>query len=344
VKKLLNTLFVTTPEAWVHRERETVVIKKNGEQLGKFPIHLFQGIVCIGHDVLVSPHLMALCAERGVTISYFNENGRFQARVEGPVSGNVLLRKQQYRMSDHPELMLPIVRACVAAKIQNARTNLQRHIRNHPDKENSPAIKTVVQRLAHQIKKVAVCNDLEELRGYEGAAADDYFSAFDHLIVCQRKDFSFSRRSRRPPLDRVNAMLSFVYTLMTHDIRSALEGVGLDPAVGFLHRDRPGRPSLALDILEEFRHSVADRLVLSLINLQMVQGKGFQFGPTGAVEMDEETRKILLTSWQKRKQEEIRHPYLGESAPLGIFPHIQARLLARTIRGDLENYPAFISK
>lgn len=344
MKKLLNTLFVTTPEAWVHRERETVVIEKSGEQLGKFPIHILQGIVCIGHDVLVSPHLMALCAERGVTISYFSENGRFQARVEGPVSGNVLLRKQQYRMSDNHELTLPVARACVAAKIQNARTNLQRQLRNHAENDNNHQIREVVLRLAQQIKKVAACNDLDELRGYEGASADDYFSVFDHLIVSQKNDFSFSGRSRRPPLDRVNALLSFVYTLMTHDIRSALEGVGLDPAVGFLHRDRPGRPSLALDLLEEFRHSIADRLVLSLINLQVIQGKGFDFGPTGAVVMDDETRKVVLSAWQKRKQEEIRHPYLEESAPIGIFFHLQARLLARTIRGDLEYYPAFLAK
>lgn len=344
MKKLLNTLFVTTPEAWVHRDRETVVIEKKGEQLGKIPIHLLQGIVCIGYNVMVSPHLMALCAERGVTISFFNANGHFQARVEGPVSGNVLLRKQQYRLSDDPDSFLPFARASVAAKIQSARTNLQRHLRNHDANDNTDRIRGTILRLGQQIKKLTFCKDPDELRGHEGAAADDYFSVFDHLIVSQKEDFSFSGRSRRPPMDRVNALLSFVYTLVTHDIRSALEGVGLDPAVGFLHRDRPGRPSLALDLLEEFRHSIADRLVLSLINLQVIRKKGFEIGPTGAVIMDDDTRKAVIAAWQKRKQEELRHPFLDQSAPLGIFFHIQARLLARTVRGDLDYYPPFATK
>lgn len=341
MKKLLNTLYVTTPEAWVHRDGETVDIRLHGERLGRLPIHNLDSIVCMGHDVLMSPALMELCAEHGVSMVYLSESGRFQARVEGPVSGNVLLRKQQYKTSENEPAALVIAKACVAAKIQNGRINLLRHLRNHPDTFGKEEIEKTISRLAILLKEIKNnCTTLDSLRGYEGMCADEYFSVFDHTIVAQKNDFRFLKRTRRPPLDRVNALLSFIYVLLTAACRSALESVGLDPAVGFLHRDRPGRPSLALDLVEEFRHFIADRIVLSLINLQVIQANDFKITPTGAVEINDDAKKVILQNWQKRKQEQVQHPYLEESVPLGLFPFVQAQLLARTLRGDLPYYPA----
>lgn len=344
MKKLLNTVYITTPEAWVHREGESVEVRLHGEKLGRIPIIGVESIVCMGHDVLMSPALMELCAERGVSMVYLTEYGKFQARVEGPVSGNVLLRKQQYKISDDEPKALKIARTCVAAKIQNGRGNLLRHLRNHPETDGRKEMEEVIARLALLLKEVARCETLDSLRGYEGMCADEYFSVFDYLIVAQKNDFRFLKRTRRPPMDRVNALLSFLYVLLTHAARSALEGVGLDPAVGFLHRDRPGRPSLALDLVEEFRHPIADRLALNLINMQMVQADDFDIGPTGAVEMTESARKTVLEAWQKRKQEEVQHPYLEESVKIGLFFHVQAQLLARTIRGDMQYYPAYMNR
>jgi CRISPR-associated protein Cas1 len=287
---------------------------------------------------------MGFCAENGVGISFLTERGRFLARVQGPVSGNVLLRREQYRQADDPQRSADMARAVLTGKIANSRTVLQRALRDHADKLAADQVEFAVKRLNNYLEQLNQDRPLDALRGCEGDAAHIYFSVFDHLIVAQKEDFSFQERNRRPPLDNVNALLSFIYTLLVHDIRSALEAVGLDPAVGFLHRDRPGRPSLALDMMEEFRPFLADRLTLSLINLRQVQGKGFDKSDSGSVLMTDDTRKTVLVAYQERKQEEIVHPFLDEKVNIGILFHVQALLLARYLRGDLDGYPPFIWK
>lgn len=343
MKKHLNTLFVTTQGSYLAKEGETVAVKVDNEVRLRVPIHTLGGIVCFG-QVSCSPYLMGFCAENSVAISYLSEQGRFLARVQGPVSGNVLLRREQYRRADDPKGSAEIAKAVLIAKIANARTVLQRTLRDHADKIESKPVEFVVKRLGNYLELFNLEHSLDVLRGFEGDAAHLYFSVFDHLIVSQKDTFSFQERNRRPPLDSVNCLLSFVYTLLVHDIRSALETVGLDPAVGFLHRDRPGRPSLALDMMEEFRPFLADRLVLSLINLRQVQDKEFRKMESGAVLMDDDARKKVLVAYQERKQQEILHPFIEEKASIGMLFHIQAQLLARHLRGDLDGYPPFIWK
>lgn len=344
MKKMLNTLFVTTQGSYLAKEGETVCIKQDGKKVARFPVHTLGGIVCFG-QVSCSPFLMGFCADSDVNISFLTERGRYLARVQGPVSGNVLLRREQYRRADDPDASARIARAAVIGKIANGRSVLLRAARDHGEKTDAAALTAAageLDRLLVRLRRESP--SLETLRGIEGRAGRVYFSVFDPLIVAQRPDFGFSGRSRRPPLDPVNAMLSFVYTILCHDISSALETVGLDPATGFLHRDRPGRPALALDLMEEFRPFLADRLVLSLINRAQVSPAGFSASESGAVRMSDETRKTLLTAWQTRKQEEITHPFLGEKIPLGLFFHVQALLLARYLRGDLDGYPPVIVK
>lgn len=343
MKHLLNTLYVTTQGAYLSREGETVLVRVEQETKLRVPVHTLGGIVCFG-QVLCSPPLMELCGERNVTLSFLSEHGRFLARVHGPVSGNVLLRREQYRRADEEEASAKIARAVVLAKIANSRTVLVRAARDHPDNPNSTALKGAATNLSRILDDLRESVPLDTVRAREGEAARTYFGVFDHLIVAQKEDFFFRERSRRPPLDNMNALLSFIYTLLAHDASSALEGVGLDPAVGYLHRDRPGRPGLALDLMEEFRPFLADRLALSLVNLQQVRGKGFRKTETGAVLMDDDTRKEVLVAYQKRKQEEIQHPFLNEKVALGLLPHVQAMLLARHLRGDLDGYPPFIWK
>lgn len=343
MKKHLNTLFVTTQGAYLAKEGETVVVKVEQAVRLRIPVHTIGGIVCFG-NVGCSPFLMGFCAENGVGISFLSERGRFLARVQGPVSGNVLLRREQYRKADDPGFSAGMARAVLIGKIANCRTVLQRALRDHSEKLEAGQIADTVKRLNNHLELLNRNQPLDVLRGLEGDAAHIYFNVFDHLIVSQKEAFSFHERNRRPPLDNVNCLLSFIYTLLAHDIRSALETVGLDPAVGFLHRDRPGRPSLALDLMEEFRPFLADRLALSLINLRQVQDKGFIKTDTGAVLMNDDTRKTLLVAYQERKQEEIYHPFLDEKVTIGILFHIQALLLARYLRGDLDGYPPFIWK
>lgn len=343
MKKHLNTLFVTTQGTYLAKEGETIVVKVEREVRVRLPIHTIGGIVCFG-NVSCSPFLVGFCAENGVGISFLSEHGHFLARVQGPTSGNVLLRREQYRRADTPKASIDVARAVLTGKIANSRTVLQRALRDHADKLATDEIGFALKRLNNHLKLLNQEQTLDTLRGLEGDAAHIYFSVFDHLIVAQKDDFSFQERNRRPPLDNVNALLSFIYTLLVHDIRSALETVGLDPAVGFLHRDRPGRPSLALDLMEEFRPVLADRLALSLINLRQIQGKGFKKSDSGAVIMTDETRKSLLVAYQERKQEEILHPFLDEKVTIGLLFHIQALLMARYLRGDLDGYPPFIWK
>ncbi len=328
MKSHLNTLFVTTQGAYLSKEGETIVVKVEGESRLQLPIHTIGGIVCFG-TVSVSPYLMGFCAERGVAISHLTENGRFLARIQGPVSGNVLLRREQYRWADDPVRSADIARAVIIGKLANCRAVLQRALRDHTEKIDEAGVRHAVSYLGNCIDTCNRETDLERLRGIEGESAAVYFSVFNHLIVSQKGAFQFKERNRRPPLDNVNCLLSFLYTMLVHDARSALESVGLDPAVGFLHRDRPGRPSLALDLIEEFRPFLADRLALSLINLRQVQENGFKKEESGAVLMDDDTRKTLLTAYQERKREELLHPFLEEKVTVGLLLHMQALLLAR---------------
>jgi CRISPR-associated protein Cas1 len=343
MKKHLNTLFVTTQGAYLSKEGETIVVKVERETKLQVPVHTIGGIVCFG-NVLCSPFLMGFCAQNDVGISFLTEYGRFLAKVQGPVSGNVLLRRQQYRLADDLEFSAKIAKSILTGKLANSRAVLQRATRDHAEKMDSEKVEGAASRLRMHLEALEKEHTLDTLRGMEGDAAHAYFSVFDHLITAQKEDFFFEERNRRPPLDNVNCLLSFIYTLVMHDVRSALETVGLDPAVGFLHRDRPGRPGLALDIMEEFRPFIADRLVLSLINRKQVNAKGFVKSESGGVTMSDETRKTVLVAYQERKQEEIMHPFLEEKVSIGILFFSQALLLARHLRGDIDGYPPFINK
>jgi len=343
VKRLLNTLYVTTQGSYLHREGKSVLVSVDDECKLRIPAHTLQGIVCFG-QISVSPSLMELCSENQISIVFLSYNGRFIARVNGPVSGNVLLRREQYRQADNLEEAAKIARAIVIGKINNSRIVLQRALRNNAENPNNFKITDVINHLSNLLKQLESAQPLDTVRGIEGEAARKYFEVFDHLIFTQKDNFYFKERSRRPPMDNMNALLSFLYTLLVHDVSSALESVGLDPAVGFLHRDRPGRPGLALDIMEEFRPYIADRLALSLINLKQVNGQGFHKTETGAVLMNEDTRKTVISAYQNRKQEEIMHPFLGEKITVGLLPYSQALILSRYLRGDLNNYPPFIWK
>jgi len=341
MRKMLNTLYVTTQGAYLHKEGETVVVKVERENRLRLPIHTLSSIVCFG-QVSCSPFLLGHCAEKDVAVSFMTEYGKFLARVQGAVSGNVLLRREQYRRADSEDATARIARMFVIGKISNSRHIVNRVLRDHPDKVDGVGLEQVCKTFARSASRLLLETDTETIRGIEGRTARDYFDCFDHLIVGQKSDFVFTGRNRRPPRDRVNCLLSFIYTLLYHDARSALETVGLDPAVGFLHRDRPGRFGLALDLVEEFRPMLADRLALSLINLGQIKKKGFAITDSGAVRMDDDTRKTLLLAYQKRKQEEIEHPFLQEKIPVGMLMLAQAQLLARYLRGDLEDYPPFI--
>jgi CRISPR-associated protein Cas1 len=339
MKRLLNTLYVTTQGAYLAQDGDTVLIRVEQETRLRVPIHTLGGIVCFG-QVSCSPFLMGLCAENGVAISFLTEYGRFLAQVQGPVSGNVLLRRTQYRQADEQNTAAFIARTIVAAKISNSRTALLRAAREKDTEIEE--LSNAAEHLGALLKSLKNPMPLDTVRGIEGDAARAYFAAFDQFITAQKEHFFFRERNRRPPLDNVNALLSFLYTLLTHDMRAAIESVGLDSAVGFLHRDRPGRPGLALDLIEEFRPYLADRLALKLINRMQVKAKGFVKTESGAVTMDEETRKEVLIAYQKRKQEEIQHPFLGEKITIGLLPHVQALLMARHLRGDIDAYPPFI--
>jgi len=341
LKQLLNTLYVTTQGAYLAREGETILVQVERDTALQVPIHTLGSVVCFGR-VWASPPLMGLCAERGVALAFFTMNGRFLARVQGPVSGNVLLRREQYRRSEDEGKAAEIARSIVIAKIANSRTVVLRAIREKPEGPACAELEASALRLSRLVEELQREKALDTVRGHEGDAARVYFDVFDHLVTESKESFFFRARSRRPPLDKLNALLSFLYTLLTHDVAAALEGVGLDPAVGYLHRDRPGRPSLALDLVEELRPVIADRLALSLINRRQIKPEGFRTTESGAVEMDDTTRKEVLVAYQKRKQEEIVHPFLKERVAFGIVPHAQAMLFARHLRGELDGYPSFL--
>ena len=335
----LNTLFVTREDTYLAKDGAAVDVRKDGKSLLRVPLHNLDGIVALGYDIGASAHLMAACAEAGVTLSFCTPNGRFLAAVRGFTPGNVLLRRTQYRVSDDLAASLRIARPMIAAKLANTRTVLQRAARDHGP---TPEIDAAATWLARSAQKAPRTADLDALRGVEGDAAGAYFEVFAKLIKAD--GFAFPGRIRRPPTDPINALLSFLYSLLAHDCRSALESVGLDAAVGFLHRDRPGRPSLALDLMEEFRPVLADRAVLTLLNRRQLNGKDFRTGELGAVELTDDARKLVLTTWQERKRDTITHPFLDEKTTVGLLPFLQARLLARHLRGDLDAYPAFLWK
>lgn len=343
MRALLNTLYVTTQGAYLAKDGETVLVRVEHETRLQVPIHTLGGVVCFG-QVSCSPALMGLCAERGVGLAFLTENGRFVARVQGGVSGNVLLRREQYRKADDQQASAGLARAIVAAKVANCRVVLLRTARENEDSARRALLTQSADRLGHAIDEIARAETVDRIRGLEGDAARTYFDVFNELITASGDEFSFRERSRRPPLDNLNALLSFLYTLLVHDYVSALEGVGLDPAVGFLHKDRPGRPSLALDLMEDMRPILGDRLALSLVNRRQVQGKGFKRTESGAVQMDDSTRKEVLVAYQNRKRDEVTHPFLTEKISIGLIPHVQSLLLARHLRGDLDAYPAMFWK
>jgi len=343
MRKLLNTLYVTSPDTYLSLDGENVVIIKSEKELSRIPLHNLEGIVAFGYTG-ASPALMGACAKHNIALSFMTQNGRFHARIVGEVRGNVTLRKAQYRISDDLVESNNIAKNFILGKVYNARWVIERATRDYALRLDVDKLKTVTKSLASTLKLINQCEDLDQLRGYEGETAVQYFSVLDDLILQQKDDFNFTNRNKRPPLDNVNAMLSFVYTLLAHDTAAALETVGLDPYVGFLHRDRPGRISLALDLMEELRSVYADRFVISLINKREINSSGFTTKENGAVMMDDETRKVILKAWQAKKQEIITHPFLQEKIEWGLVPYTQAMLLARFIRGDLDGYPPFMWK
>lgn len=340
MKKLLNILFITTQGSYLSKDGETVAVKVKNEIKARIPIHTLSGIVCFG-NVAMSPFLMGFCAGKNVSVSFLTEYGRFMARIEGPVSGNVLVRREQYKRADNIETSKKIAASIISAKVSNSRKVLQRSLRDHGDKIDVDAVNQAIKHLKKSARASGRAVSLTTLRGIEGDAAASYFNVFDHLIVSRKEEFCFNGRNRRPPVDEVNCLLSFLYTLLMHDIRSAIECVGLDPAVGFLHRDRPGRLGLALDLMEEFRPFISDRLVLSLINLCRISKKDFIKNDSGAFYMNDECRKTVLQAYQKRKQDEIFHPFIEEKVAIGQLFYIQALLMNRYMRNDLDGYPPF---
>ena len=330
----------------MHKDGENVVVKVEGSECGRVPVHLLGGIVCFG-PIGVTPALMGHCAELGVCISYLGRNGRFLARVEGPVSGNVLLRRRQYRLADDTKATASIVGNIVTGKLLNQRTVIRRALRDHGKKISSESRKRLhdcERRLTNAARRSRKQSSTDKLRGIEGEAAQVYYRVFPELVRNEAQAFEFKGRSRRPPMDPVNALLSFFYTLLVHDCRSALESVGLDPAVGFLHRDRPGRPSLALDLMEELRPIFADRLALSLINRRQLSNRDFNISLSGGVTIRDDARSKILIAYQERKKDEIIHPFLKETTTVGLIPHIQAKLMVQYLRQDLDGYPPFLWK
>lgn len=343
MKKLMNVLYVTSPEAYLSLDGENVVVKIEEKEGLRVPLHNLEGIVTFGYTG-ASPALMGHCAKQNIALTFLTRNGRFLARVVGETRGNVVLRREQYRIADNDGKALEIARNCIIGKVYNSRNVVNRTLRDHLQRIDETRFQLVSEQLKDSLKLIRTASSLEELRGHEGEAASRYFSVMNEMILQQKEAFYFDTRNKRPPRDCVNAMLSFVYTLLAHDVAAALETVGLDSYVGFLHTDRPGRVSLALDMMEELRAIFADRFVISLINKRIVNGQGFEKQENGAVLMKDETRLEILKNWQERKQDKIKHPFLQESVEWGLVPYVQSMLLARFIRGDMDGYPPFLWK
>jgi len=343
MKKLLNTVYVNNPDRYLSLDGENLVISNDGTEIGRVPLHNIERIMTFGHAG-ASPALMGKCAKSGIELVFMSRNGHFIARVEGEVKGNVLLRRQQYRYADNNENSLDIAKNIISAKLFNSRWVLERMIRDHGARIDTELFSKKSEFLQNSIKQARKSDDMDVLRGIEGEAASVYFSVFDDMILQQKDDFRFDTRNKRPPLDNVNALLSFAYSMATGMCTSALESVGLDPYVGFMHTDRPGRRSLALDLIEEFRSVLCDRFVLTLINKRLVSNDDFIKREDGAVLLTEQGRKNFFSAWQKRKSEELKHPFIEEKVEWGMLPYVQAMLLARYIRGDLDCYPPFMWK
>ncbi len=346
MKRLLNTLYVTSEGARLRRDGLNLVVMVEERERARFPVHGLCGVVAVGR-VSASPGALELCVQEGVTVTFLSETGRFLARVEGPVSGNVLLRREQYRRSEQPDRCAELVRSLVIGKTLNQRAVVRRALRDHGERAEEPvrrALEEAERRLTDVARRAQRESDADALRGLEGEAGRCYFAVFEKLILVDDESFRFRGRSRRPPLDPLNALLSFVYTLLTHDLRSACETVGLDPAVGFLHRDRPGRPSLALDLAEEFRPWLADRLVLSLVNRRQLTGADFRRLENGAVLLTEDARRSVIEAYQTRKREEMLHPFIEEKVHIGAVSFVQAQILSRHLRGELDAYAPFLWK
>lgn len=340
MRKLGNILYVTTPEAFLALDGETIVVKNDDRKSLQLPLHNLQGIVCFNYPG-VSPALMGACVERDISLVFLKPSGRFLARVTGRTKGNLLLRRKQYELSRDEATRLSIASSCLLGKIANSRKVIERGLRDHHLLLDVSALQAVSDFLKTALLEIRAARTIDYLRGLEGSAAKQYYGVIGQLILHQKDAFFFNDRNRRPPQDNMNALLSFLYSLLTGEVVSALETVGLDPQVGFLHTDRPGRPSLALDLMEELRPVFADRLALTLINRRQISGQGFVQKESGGVLMDDDTRKKVILAWQERKKDEIVHPYLRERIPFGLIPHVQAQLLARYLRGDLDAYPPF---
>lgn len=343
MKQLLNTLFVTSEDVYLSVEGENVLANKARQVVARYPLHTLQTIISFSYSG-ASPALMGACAERGIGLAFCTPRGRFLARVCGETSGNVLLRREQYRIADDCRRSCVVARNMIFGKLSNSAESLRRTLRDHAPRVADCGLEDAARQIKDLLPSVLNVSDMEALRGLEGVGAAAYFGVFDHLLLNRKEDFFFHGRSRRPPLDRVNAMLSFAYSLLTHDCASALESVGLDSYVGFLHRDRPGRTSLALDLMEELRPCMADRFVLTLVNNRMMKPEDFQVQDSGAVLLTDEGRKKFLKAWQERKRDTLTHPYLSDKMSWGMIPYVQALLLARYIRGDLDAYPPFLWK
>lgn len=343
MKKLLNTLYVTAANRYLSLDGENVVVLEGQEEIGRIPLHNLEGIVTFGYTG-ASPALMGACAKKNIDLSFMSGTGRFLARVSGEIKGNVTLRKEQYRISEQKKESIKIACNFITGKVYNAKWVLERAAREYPLRLDAEKLKEKSVFMSENLQKIRKCENAEKLLGLEGESASLYFSVFDEMILQQKEDFLFAGRNKRPPLDNVNAMLSFAYTLLTGMCASALEAVGLDPYVGFFHTDRPGRVSLALDLMEELRSVMADRFVLTLINKKIINASGFTKKESGAVIMDDDARKQFLTQWQNKKKETITHPFLLEKMEWGLVPYVQAMLLARYIRGDLDEYPPLLWK
>ena len=343
MRRLLNTLYITSEDSYLTLEGENILVKKGGDTAARFPLHTLEGIISFAYAG-ASPALMGACAERGIGLSFCTQNGRFLARTVGKTQGNVLLRRAQYRAADDESVSTVVASAMLTGKVFNARQNIERTIRDHGLRVDVEKLRVASVSLKASLGSIRSAGSLDELRGFEGDAAAVYFACFNEMILRSKECFQYTSRSRRPPLDEINALLSFVYMLLAGLCANALEAVGLDSYVGFLHRDRPGRASLALDLMEELRPFFADRFVLTLINNRIVQPHDFEKQESGAVSISDDARKRLLTAWQERKRDTITHPYLCEKIPLGLVPYVQSQLLARFLRGDIDGYPPFMMR
>lgn len=341
MKQLLNTLFINSEDVYLSLEGENVLANRDKEVIARYPLHMLQNIVTFSYAG-ASPALMGACAQRGIGLAFCSPRGRFLARACGENAGNVLLRRTQYRVADSEEKSCAIARSMIFGKLHNCRWSVRRTLRDHRMRVDEQALQAASQELGALLPLVCQVTELDALRGLEGVGAAAYFGILDEMILSRKEDFFFRGRNRRPPLDRVNAMLSFAYSLLAHDCASALESVGLDAYVGFLHRDRPGRTSLALDLMEELRPSMADRFVLTLINNRQIRPEDFLVQDSGAMLLTDEGRRSFLRAWQEKKKEVITHPYLGEKLAWGMVPYVQALLLARYLREDLDGYPPFL--